>query len=141
MARRSQPYNYPFESQRSIGGKYTKIHQDMFDSKAWQALKLRQRGLYLEFKRKFTKYSSGDTNVNDISMPYSEYTKWYGNDKTFRQDLDELINKGFIKVVSSGWTSRQPSKYGLSDYWQKYGEHDFEIPINHKRPTKEKVKL
>ena len=138
MPKKSQPFNYSFESTRTTGGKFTKIHQDMNNSKAWQEISLRQRGLYLEFKNKFTKYKNGDTNENNISFPRSEYMQLYGNERTFRKDIDELISKGFIKVVTSGWTTRQPSIYGLSNLWQKYNVIGFEIPYNHKRAIRSK---
>lgn len=100
MSRRSKKLFYSFESNYDNGA-FTKISNDMIKSKAWKELSLRQQGLYLHLKSKFTKYKNKDTNINDISIPKSEATTLYGDLKTFRKDIDVLIEFGFIKQVIS----------------------------------------
>lgn len=100
MSRRSKKLFYSFESFHENGA-FTKISNDMIKSKAWKELSLRQQGLYLHLKSKFTKYKNQDTNINDISIPKSEATTLYGDLKTFRKDIDVLIEFGFIKQVIS----------------------------------------
>ena len=96
-------------------------------------LSLRQRGLYLELKRKFTKKKNQDTNADDISMAYSEYSKLYGDKRTFWNDIDKLIDNGFMKVIEHGRFTRTPNIYGFSSRWQQFGQDGYSVPINEKR--------
>ncbi len=100
MGKKNKKLFYPFESFYENGA-FTKISNDMLKSKAWKELSLRQQGLYLHLKSKFTKYKNQDTNVNDISIAKAEAGTLYGDLKTFRKDIDILIDKGFIKQVIS----------------------------------------
>lgn len=132
MGRKKQVTHYSFESKKERGS-FTKICKDMQESKAWKELSLRQQGLYLHLKYKFTKYKNQDTNENDISIPKKEASKLYGDLRTFRKDIDELIEKGFIKQVIAGFNTRTANIYGFSDLWKNYGEKNFNIPLNNKR--------
>lgn len=109
----------------------------MMDSEAWQALTLRQQGLYLHLKRKYRpKIKSGryiSSNENDISIPKAEALTLYGNLRTFWADLDALIDHGFMKLVHSGYTTREPNIYGFSARWKDYGNPGFSIPESEKR--------
>lgn len=131
--KKHEQFFYSFESRKSRG-KFVKVADDMMDSVAWKNLKLTQRGLYYEFKRKFTKRSNGDTNQNDISMPKSEAERLYGDLRTFRKDIDALIAHGFLKSVRSGYTTREVSIYGFSERWKDYGTPGFSIPKDEMRP-------
>ena len=104
------------------------------NSLAWKDMKMSQRALYVEFKKKFTKYSCGDTNQNDISLPKSEASQLYGDLRTFRFNVDALIEHGFIRCIQSGYTNRTSSIYGFSDKWKRYGKPEFNIPKQDKRP-------
>ena len=130
--KKSKKLFYPFESQHD-NGSFTKISNDMLKSKAWKQLSLRQQGLYLYLKSKFTKYKNQDTNVDDISIPKSEASTLYGDLKTFRNDIDVLIDTGFIRQIKSGWNTRTANIYGFSDKWKLYGTDKFIIPENDKR--------
>ena len=130
------PNNFGFES-TSQKYEFTKICKDMQKSKAWQSLNLRQRGLYLEFKFKFyanpkTQY----TNQDDISFTSTEAKKVYGDLRTFRADVDALINAGFIKQIISGVPTMSANIYGFSDKWKDYGTENFFIPERDKRYTR-----
>ncbi len=132
MGRKSKKLFYPFESFNENGA-FTKISNDMIKSKAWKEISLRQQGLYLHLKTKFTKYKNQDTNANDISIPKKEAETLYGDLKTFRKDIDILIEKGFIKQIKSGWNTRSANIYGFSDRWKLYGSDTFIIPESDKR--------
>lgn len=110
------------------------------DSIAWKSLEPSQMGLYLLFKRKFSKNKVGDDNHKNISFPFSEYSliKTYSNQRTFWRDLDILIDRGFIAVVASGRTTRTPNIYEFSDGWKYYGTPGFTIDINQRRATKKR---
>ena len=135
MSKKKPMQNFPFESTKPYGEGFVKICDSMINSLAWQCLTLRQRGLYIELKTKFTVYKNQDTNVNNISMPHSEYSKLYGDKTTFWKDIDMLIANGFIKVVEHGYFARAPNIYGFSSRWKGYGTEEFNIPINEKRIT------
>ena len=132
MARKSKKLFYSFESLHENGA-FTKISNDMIKSKAWKKLSLRQQGLYLHLKTKFTKYKNQDTNVDDISIPKSEASTLYGDLKTFRKDIDVLIDTGFIRQIKSGWNTRTENIYGFSDKWKLFGTDSFNIPDTDKR--------
>lgn len=141
MPTKSKAYskNFPFESNYIINKnhKYTKICDDMIESKAWQDLSMRARGLYLELKKKFVSKNGGtETNQNDISIVYDDYYKKVYSKNTLFKDVDELIEHGFIKVVKHGKLARLPNIYGFDVMWKKYGTKDFFIHPNNKRLTK-----
>lgn len=132
MPKSKEMKHYSFESAKEKGA-FTKICKDMQQSEAWKELSLRQQGLYLHLKSKFTKYKNQDTNENNISIPKSEALTLYGDLRTFRDDLDILIEHGFVRQVVSGYNTRTANIYGFSPLWKKYGEEDFIIPIQDKR--------
>lgn len=132
--------NFPFESNYLVNKnhKYTKICDDMMESKAWQDLSPRAMGLYLILKKKFVSKNGGlETNQNDISIVYDDYyQKLYKSKNTLFKDVDSLIDHGFIKVVRHGKLARIPNLYGFTDTWKKYGTKDFFVHPNDKRLTK-----
>ena len=133
------PTNYEFESANQRYD-FTKICRDMQRSKAWNELKLRQQGLYLHLKAKFTVNTKTlENNANNISIPTSEAKTLYGNLDTFRKDMDTLIEYGFIKQIASGVPTMSVSIYGFSYRWKDYGTDRFFIP-NEDRRYKRKPK-
>ena len=134
------PTNFSFESANK-NYDFTKICRDMQKSAAWKSLSLRQRGLYLELKSKFTvNRKTLETNAENISYTTTEAKKVYGDLRTFRADIDALINAGFIKQVVSGVPTMSASIYGFSDRWKDYGTDKFYIPESDKR-YKKKTKV
>lgn len=135
------PVNYSFESTNNRYD-FTKICRDMQRSEAWKQLKLRQIGLYFLLKSKFTVNTKTlETNAENISFTTSEAKRYYGDLRTFRADIDILINLGFIKQVMSGVPRMEPSIYGFSDKWKDYGTDKFNIPScdkRYKKKSKEK---
>jgi hypothetical protein len=126
-------YFLPCESHYS-SGKYTKITQDMMDTKAWAELTISQRGLYLILKAKVTRYRDGTYNIDDISMPKSEWIKYYTRKSTFDKDMDNLINLGFIKVILYQGNLRKPTIYGISEQWKYYKTSEFNVTDKDRRP-------
>lgn len=135
------PINYNFESTNQRYD-FTKICRDMQKSEAWKQLKPRQIGLYFLLKSKFTVNSKTlETNAENISFTTKEAIKLYGDLRTFRKDLDILIDLGFIKQIMSGVPRMEASIYGFSDKWKDYGTDKFHIPDSDKRyKRKTKVK-
>lgn len=114
----------PFEG-RDPRGHFTLITDDMFDSAAWQSLSLRQQGLYLNLKHKYKRVRyEGKTvrsNVHDITFPFSEWTKFYGTgNRTFKSDINALIERGFITVIEKNKCRRIPNKYGFVADWKNF---------------------
>ena len=134
MAKKTKmPMNENFESTQSRSG-FTKICNDMFESEAWKSLGLRQIGLYLTLKHRYKKNPRTlEDNRNDIVFTTTEALKVYGDSRTFRDDLDILIDRGFIKQTFSGAPFMKANKYGFSDKWKLYGTDNFSIPDSDKR--------
>jgi len=139
--RQKLPVNFNFESTNQKYD-FTKVCRDMQMSKAWEQLNLRQRGLYYEFKSKFrANPKTLETNAENISFTTTEAKRYYGDLRTFRKDIDILIDFGFIKQVMSGVPRMEASIYGFSDRWKEYGTDKFYIPELDKRyKSKTKVK-
>lgn len=128
--------NYrPFQTEH--GGHFLQIYDDMLNSKAWQELTANDIVLYLYMLSKFkVRYSHNEvdkTNEDNISVPQSEYTKLMNN-RTFFKSIDHLISLGFIKVIRSGYSTRQCNLYGFCSEWQKYGTDSFNIKAEWLRP-------
>jgi len=127
--------NYKFESIRLNGGRFIKICDDMMKAMAWQKLSIRQRGLYLELKRQFVSRSDGSTTELEIYILHSQFKNNYKSKNTLFDDVDQLIENGFIKVVQHGKYARQPNIYGFTDEWKMYNTPEFFIHPNNKRLT------
>lgn len=66
-------------------------------------------------------------------MPTKEAKKYYGDLRTFRKDIDTLIEYGFIKQNVSGVPTMSVSIYGFSDKWKYYGTENFHISNTDRR--------
>ena len=130
--------NATFESscERSA---FTKICKDMIESKAWKSLKPRHIGLYVILKSKY-KYNphTKESNKDEIVLTSTEAEELYGDLRTFRNDLDILIDRGFIKQTFSGAPFMKANKYGFSDKWKLYGTDNSYIPEEDKRYKKKR---
>ena len=121
LPKKKKPTHLPFEG-REPCGRFAKITHDMMRSPAWQDLTLRQRGLYLHLKSKFTmKRTRGiieKSNINDISFPKSEWLpKLYSSYRSFNTDMRKLMDNGFIQIVSRGGFERKCNIYGFTKDW------------------------
>lgn len=133
---KSMMKNQSWESTQEIGGKFAKICGTMTSSMAWKKLSMRQKGLYLSLKIKYTKKSDGSDNSNDISIIEAEFKDDYKSKNTLMKDVDALIDYGFIKLIRNGKYARKPNIYGFSDKWKKYNTKEFFIHPNERRHTK-----
>ena len=80
-------------------------------------------------------------NVENISFTTTEAKKYYGDLRTFRADMDALIDFGFIKQVLSGVPRMEATIYGFSDRWKDYGTDKFYIPKSDRRYSrKDRIK-
>ena len=113
-------------------GRFLKITSDMVQSVAWDELSLMEEGLYIKFKQKYTKYKDATDNRNNITMPKNEYQKFM-NMRTFWKCTDNLIEKGFIRVIQDRWTTRESTIYGFSEQWKFYKTESFLINSQDRR--------
>lgn len=121
------------------GANYVPLYRDMLDSPAWKSLSLRQRGLYLALKERYTEKRTivtvgskrvskvASSNRDQIHFTEQEATKpgpngekLYGNRSTFVKDMDALISAGFIRVVQTGYYGRTATVYGFSTKWKEF---------------------
>ena len=121
---RQKPMHQPFEGSNDRG-RFAKITHEMMQSSAWQDLSLRQQGLYLHLKAKYTQKrlhgSLESDNHNNIELPKSEwYPKLYSDYRTFSKDMRKLEDNGFIKTVRYGKAIHQCNLYGLACEWSNW---------------------
>lgn len=120
MAKKDKAIHQAFEG-RDKRGQFTKITRDMMQSEAWQALTLRQQGLYLHLKSKYReKKIDGvviESNKDNISLPEAEWRGMYGNYNTFKKDMDALRLHGFIQTVARAKYMGKPNLYGFTTTW------------------------
>ena len=111
------------------------IYLSMMKSKAWLSLTKNQRLLYVYLKVQY--YSQKrKPNKENKEMFYFNQTKWLneyqlyseGNKKSFYNDMEQLIIRGFIDCVSSGKTTREKNIYQYSSRWQNYNENKYVDP-------------
>lgn len=121
MPRTKKAVHRPFEG-RDPRGQFTKITRDMMNSPAWNDLSLRQQGLYLHLKAKYTqKVTHGvleSSNRDNISLPYSEWhPTLYANYRSFASDIRKLEENGFIRTIFYGKATHRCNVYGFTDEW------------------------
>jgi hypothetical protein len=69
-------------------------------------------------------------NNGEIVFTYKDALQKYGiSYSTFRNAIDELIDKGFIDIAASGQgTYRVVNLYSISNRWRNYGTANYELP-------------
>jgi len=107
------------KKRNKIDGNYSVIEHNLANSEAFKNLKANTKWLYIEFKLRF----HGD-NRKHIIFTYQEAEKIM-HKATFVKCRNKLIERGFIDIIKRGGFYNQPTIYGLSDRWKKYGTKDF----------------
>ena len=101
----------------------TYLHRDLFESKAFMALKgvAPQLLVILMGKRYFTELNGKKTctNADSLSFSYIEAKNKYGiTQPRFTRGIDELMAKGFITIKHLGGAYKQDKTvYSLSEEW------------------------
>ena len=114
------------KNKNKINGNFTVLENIMTDSVPWKDLSIHARYLYFEIKKKW----AGHNDRRHIIFTQKEAKKIMDL-VTFREDVRELIKLGFIDLVKRGGFYNQPTIYGLSKRWEKYGTKDFiEVDID-----------
>ena len=107
------------KKKRVYEGHFAGIDEKVMGSEAWKGLKANTKWLYFEFRYRFY----GD-NEKHIIFTYLEARKIM-SEKAFIKSRNKLIERGFIDVIKRGGLEKQPTIYGLSDRWKKFGTKDF----------------
>lgn len=140
MAKKRTYEKKPFESDCSNSDTSANLYMSMAVSKAYKSLSPKQQQLYLYCKLQY--YGEKSKSKPDpfkeqiyFTMNKSKWCSLYGlystNDSAgFTRDITALIEKGFIKCISCGKSSRTKGIYTYSSMWQKYGTSDFIINLS-----------
>ena len=107
------------KKKREYEGHFAGIDEKVMESEAWKGLKANTKWLYFEFRYRFY----GD-NRKHIIFTYLEARKIM-SEEAFKKSRNKLIERGFIDVIQRGGLEKQPTIYGLSDRWKKFGTKDF----------------
>jgi len=107
------------KKKNKIDGSFTIIEHKLTNSKAFKSLSIHTQWLYMQFKFRF----HGDNRYH-IIFTYQEATKIM-NIRTFIKCRNKLIENGLIDIVKRGGFYNQPTVYGLSERWKKFGTKDF----------------
>lgn len=93
-------------------------------------------------KSKFTVNTKTlENNKNNISIPTKETRVLYGDNRTYIKDIDNLIECGFIRQITSGVPTMSVSIYGFSEQWKYFGTDEFKISEKDKRYKREHKKV
>lgn len=131
MAKKKKYQKKDFESTGESYDVSANIYLSMIKSEAWEALTKNQKLLYVYLNLQY--YSQKrKPNKDNKAMFYFNQTKWLneyklysiGNKKSYYNDMEQLIIKGFIDCVSSGKTTREKSIYQYSNRWQNYNKNN-----------------
>ncbi len=87
----------------------------MTESAAWTSLSFGAVWVYIELRKSFNYNKGGNSH---LILPYSK-VNWKMNSRTFKSKKQELIDKGFIKVVKYGGLMNNPTVYALSNSWER----------------------
>ena len=135
MAKKKKYEKKLFESTGESYDVSANIYLSMVKSKAWLSLTKNQRLLYVYLKMQYYSQKRKPDKENK-EMFFFNQTKWLneyqlyseGNKKSFYNDMEQLIIKGFIDCVSSGKTTREKNIYQYSSRWQNYNENKYVDP-------------
>ena len=106
-------------NRKKFDGQFTGIEHRILKSEAMEGLKASTKWLYFEFKYRFY----GD-NDHSIIFTYKE-AKEIMSESAFIKSRNQLIERGLIDVIRRGGLEKQPTIYGLSDRWKRFGTKDF----------------
>lgn len=97
--------------------KFIPLHLSMVQSAAYKSLTHRQKDLYIHMRFQY------NGNSNEFEFNWAKANKvyeLYTNKKSFYDDINVLINNGFITCVECGVATRTKSIYAFSNNWQLY---------------------
>ncbi|GAI63871.1 unnamed protein product [marine sediment metagenome] len=111
MVKRKKKFKYE--------GQFAGIEFKLMESEAFDGQSVYAKWLYIEYKHKY----NGE-NDHNIIFTYQDAKKKMAI-STFIKSRNQLIERGFIDVIRRGGLEKQPTIYGLSDRWKKFGTKDF----------------
>jgi hypothetical protein len=112
------------------------LDQELVKSKVWLSLTASAKDVFLimRCRCKYAKvrHKGGKktvmTNNGELIFPYREAVADFGfTVPRFMRSIDLLVETGFLDIAEHGNAAlRQPTKYGISERWRKYGTDSFE---------------
>jgi hypothetical protein len=117
-----------------IFNNYLWTQKELRESPAFRSLTKTAILVLLDFHGKVRKQRKGTgrskiyliTNNGEITYAYSEAVKKGISRATFRNAIDQLVEKGFLDIAhSGGGYDGDLSKYALSNRWRLYGKEKF----------------
>jgi hypothetical protein len=116
MPRKKKDYGFkPFQKMPgSIDKKFTRIHESLFESKAWGDLTVHAQILYISMIRKYN-----GSNERNIMFKQDEGEKIMGKN-TFHKCIKELVSHGFIDYVEHNKFTRLANIFGFSTNWHSF---------------------
>jgi hypothetical protein len=108
----------------------------LLNSSAFMKLSSLAQSVYLRFRQKmqWEKVNVGkrknnwvNTNNGEIVFPYKEAKDYGFSGPSFTKALDELIEHGFIDMTFKGGLLNTPSRFAISNRWEKYGTPEFKL--------------
>ena len=123
---KKKPYEKKsFESSGAPSDVSANIYMSMLMSSAWKKLTPRQQILYVYCKLQY--YAEKKKPVKDNQMSFTmNQSKWkdlyklYTRNNYFYQDINKLIETGFVACIESGRNTRTKSIYIFSDQWRTH---------------------
>ena len=132
MARKKQYVKKLFESDCTSADTFAGIYNSMLLSEAWLSLTVSQQVLYLVCKAQYYAQKRKPEGAESFFMnkflwceKYALYTA--NNNRGFYRDMSALIEKGFVRCVNNGATTREKNVYKFSSMWQHYGTNNFVV--------------
>jgi hypothetical protein len=107
------------------------VDREMHRSKAFQELSKATVVLLFEFYyRRKLEQRGGDwviTNNAQITFSYREAKRKFGfSPSTMARGISQLVQYGFVDIAHQGiCTSKDSSRYGISQRWKDYGTEKF----------------
>lgn len=101
---------------------YTRFYDSLINSVAFKQLSNPARTVLMILKYQYKGDYTGDT----IICPYTYIQQWIGNTKTIKNALEELEEKGFIRIIHGTRQSadkelyRTPNQYQFITDWRNY---------------------
>jgi hypothetical protein len=124
------------------------MEKELLQSKAWRSLSKSAMLVYIEFRircqvegvkrqqrRELSPLPGAIIHNNGrLVLTYKQAEEELGiTPTTFRDAIDALINRGFLKITDSGGADRTPTRYEIARDWPLYGSDTFEPERRRKR--------
>jgi len=95
--------------------RYVMLEDRMTTSAAWDALSDGAIWCYIELRKSYDKSKGGNDH---LTLSYRK-AAWRKAPATFKKNMSELADRGFISLVEHGGREHKPNVYRLSNRWEE----------------------